>query len=174
MRLVVMSDSHGNVDYVRVVLGIAKSEEADLIIHLGDDSTDIVGSSASNILSVPGVYESVYADESVKNRILKEFEGLRILASHTRGAHPNDIQGDLKPEELIANKEVDVVLFGHSHLYYAEVENGVLFVNPGHLKIEDKKGMPPTYAVLDMEGRSVSVSIVGIDGKKYLEKKFVL
>lgn len=174
MKLFVMSDSHGNVDFVRAVLQVAKESRADWIIHLGDDSTDMIGFSSQNTISIPGIYETSYSDEKVKNRILKELGGLRILATHTRTSNVNDLPDDMKPEELVANREVDIVLFGHTHVYSVEMENGVLFINPGHLKTEDKKGRPATYAVLDIEGRNVGVRIVGVDGKQHIEKSFSL
>lgn len=174
MRLIVMSDSHGNVEFVRKVVEIAKQENADLTIHLGDEYIDMKQFLSDNVIVIPGVYELEYADQLVVNRKFVKLGDLRFLMTHTRTSHPNDFDDDIKPEEIVAKRGVDIVLFGHSHLYYAEVENGVLFVNPGHLKVEDKKGMPPTYAMLDIDGRSVSVSIAGIDSKKYLEKKFVL
>lgn len=177
MKIVVMSDSHGNVDFVRRVIGIARNEKADFIIYLGDDSADVKDFNAANVIIVPGVYEREYQDKTItdmKNRIVKGMGELHVLISHTRTSHANDIPEDMKPEELVAKRAVDVVLFGHTHLYSVEIEDGILFVNPGHLKAEDKKGRPATYAVLYIEGRNVRVRIVGVDGKQHVENSFLL
>jgi predicted phosphodiesterase len=41
-----------------------------------------------------------------------------------------------------------------------EVENAVLRVNPGHLKDGDKRGFPPTYAVLEVEEARITARIL--------------
>jgi hypothetical protein len=180
MKLVVMSDSHGNIDFVQKVIKIAEDEKADYIIHLGDDSSDMIhfkDFNIQNVIVVPGVYEREYEDKTItnlQNRILKKFGDVRVLITHTRSSHANDLPQDIKPEELIEKREVDIVLFGHTHLYYADVEDSILFVNPGHLKVEDKKGMPPTYAVLEIIDRTVKVRIIGMNMTKYINKTFSL
>ena len=60
--------------------------------------------------------------------------------SHTDVSHANDRRDDPKPEDLIAAGRVDVLLSGHSHKPLICKEDGLLRVNPGHLKDEDKKG----------------------------------
>ena len=59
-------------------------------------------------------------------------------------------------------------------MYEAKVHDGILFVNPGHLKKEDKKGFPPTFAILDIEDRKVTVRILDLKNKTKLEERFEL
>jgi putative phosphoesterase len=149
-----MSDTHGNLEGLRAaVREITAREKIDLFIHLGDDYEDaeIFDEFGYAYLRVPGVFHKLYADRRVPNRLLKEFEGWEFMLSHTRESHPHDLADDPKPEHLAASGKVDVLLFGHLHVPSLAAENGVLLVNPGHLKKKDKRGLAPGYAVLDVE-----------------------
>jgi predicted phosphodiesterase len=43
-----------------------------------------------------------------------------------------------------------------------EVENGVLLVNPGHLKKKDKRGFAASYAVLDVQPGRIEARLIEI------------
>ncbi len=162
MKLVVVSDTHGNLKGLRrVVSEVIGKEAVDLFIHLGDDYDDasVFDEFACEYVRVPGVFSDYYLDKSIPNRLIKEFEGWTFLLTHTESSHSNDLPDDIKPEEVIAKGEVDVVLYGHTHKPDATVKNQILFVNPGHLKDEDKKGFPPTYAVIDVTPETIDVKI---------------
>ena len=126
------------------------------------------------MIKVPGVFSDYYQNPGIPNRLIRNFDGIKALITHTKESHENDLKGDLKPEELIAEKRVNVVLYGHTHVYEAKVHDGILFVNPGHLKKEDKKGFPPTFAILDIEDRKVTVRILDLKNKTKLEERFEL
>jgi predicted phosphodiesterase len=54
-----------------------------------------------------------------------------------------------------------MVLFGHTHSFCVRLEGGILMVNPGHLKVEDKRG-EATFAMLDINNRNVDVKILNM------------
>ena len=70
----------------------------------------------------------------------------------------------LNQSELVSKKGVDVVLHGHSHIPSIEQKHSILYINQGHLKSEDKKGCPPTVAVVDFTDQ-ISVTIFDLMGK---------
>ncbi len=173
MKIGVMSDSHGNIDYVRQAAEYMMEEEVEHIIHLGDDYYDahILDILPVNVIKVPGVYEAVYKDASVPNRLVEDIAGLKVLITHTRNSHRNDLPDDKIPEEYIASRRVDIVLFGHSHTSCAQFEGGILMVNPGHLKTEDKTG-EATFAVLDIKIQDIDVKILNMEGEVKYEGTF--
>ena len=175
MKIGVMSDSHGNIEYVRKAAEYMMEEEVAYIIHLGDDYFDarVLDILPVNVIKVPGVYEAIYRDVSVPNRLIKGIAGLKILITHTKDSHKNDLPLDKIPEEYIVSRKVDIVLFGHKHSFHAGLENGILMLNPGHLKLEDK-AREATFAVLDINDRSVDVRILNIKGEVKLEESFEL
>ena len=174
MKIGVMSDSHGNIEYVRKAAEYMMEAEVEYIVHLGDDYYDarILDILPTNVIKVPGVYEAVYQDASVPNRLVKDIAGLKILITHTKDSHHNDLPLDKMPEEYIASRKVEIVLFGHSHSFYAKMEGGILMLNPGHLKTEDKRG-EATFALLDIN-KNVTVTILNMKQEVKLEESFQL
>lgn len=174
MKIGVMSDSHGNIEYVRQAAEYMMDEEVDCIIHLGDDYYDarILDILPANVIKVPGIYEAAYQDASVPNRLVEDIAGLRILITHTRDIHRNDLPQDKIPEEYIASRKVDMVLFGHTHSFYTKVEDGILMINPGHLKAEDKKG-EATLAIVDIK-KNIDVKILNMKGEVKHQVSFQL
>ncbi len=166
MKVVVISDTHGNVGGLRnVAKGLVTGGRVDRFIHLGDDYRDaeVFDELGASYLRVPGVFSDHYVDRAVPNRLVQELGGWRFLLTHTRRSHANDLRKDLKPEELIAQKKVDVVLFGHSHIPEISQQQGILFVNPGHLKDSDKKGYSASYAVLEVADDEIVASLVDVE-----------
>ena len=163
MKIGVMSDSHGNIEYVRKAAECMMGEEVDYIIHLGDDyyDTRILDILPVNVIKVPGIYEAVYKDVSVPNRLVDDIAGLKVLITHTKDSHRNDLPDDIIPEEYKVSRKVDIILFGHSHSFYASIEDGILMVNPGHLGAEDKRG-EATFAILDISNGNIDVKMVDI------------
>mgnify|MGYP000173802892 CR=1 FL=1 len=175
MRVSVVSDSHGEtVNLKKAVEWLVKNENVGMVIHLGDDSDDakVIDEFKVEVLKVPGVFENHYKNPSIPNRIIREFEGWKVLISHTEKSHENDLPSDLKPEKLVEEKAVDVVLHGHTHIPRIEEKDGVLFINPGHLKTVDKKGYPPSFAIIDFEKESLKVKIIGLDGREVMAKTY--
>ena len=106
MKIGVMGDSHGNIDYVRQAAEYMMEAEVEYIIHLGDDYYDarVLDNLPVNVIKVPGVYEAVYQDASIPNRLVEEIAGLKILITHTKDSHRNDLPYDKMPEEFIASR----------------------------------------------------------------------
>lgn len=174
MKIGLFSDSHEEIENLRRAFEFLKRENVDWIIHLGDDYSDMDNFFFPRLLRIPGVYDEEYVNRGIKHRMVKNFGKIKALLSHTEISHPNDFREDIRPEEMISKKEVDAIFYGHTHLYRAEVREGVLFVNPGHLKKVDKKGMPPTFSLIEVNERKIDVKILGIDGSVKKSEGFQL
>ena len=121
-----------------------------MFIHLGDDYTDPDELGEHELVRVPGVFSAAYADASIPNRFIKDIVGWRLFLTHTLSSHPNDLPGDMTPEEIINGRRADAVFFGHTHVPEIKEDHGIVFMNPGHLKNEDKRGSPPTFAYVEL------------------------
>lgn len=177
MKIGVISDSHRNLNYLRKAADyLVKKEGVDWVVHLGDDYTDseILKEYGVKTLAIPGVYDPEYKEPEIVNRVIEEFGDLKVMISHTVKSHDNDKAGDLVPEEVIANKEVDIYLFGHTHIYDLYLKDNILYLNPGHLKEEDIKGKPASFSLLEIEGKEVDVKIIRLDGEIVKEGRFTL
>lgn len=165
VRIGLVSDSHGELHNLKdAVWKLVHRWHVNLLAHLGDECEDVdaVKDVGLDILQVPGVYCRHYQAADIPNRIIKEIEGRRVLFTHTPRAHENDLPGDPDPEQLAVSGKVEVVAYGHTHVPEARVENGVLWVNPGHLKDADKKGHAPSFAVLDIGKEGTRVLLVDL------------
>lgn len=167
MRVGVVSDSHGEIENLRkAARWLIDEQNVEVIVHLGDnyDDTSVLENLGVRILKVPGVFSSYYQDRGIPNRVVETFNDKIVLITHTDCCHENDLPEDINPEELVSKKAIDVVLYGHSHIPRVEQRQSILYINPGHLKTEDKKGYPPTVAVVDFRDQ-ISVTIYDLRGK---------
>ena len=57
-------------------------------------------------------------------------------------------------------KQVDVLLFGHTHRVFSEIRNGVAMLNPG--SIGDSRY--PTYGILDIAQGQIRLRTVPLNG----------
>jgi putative phosphoesterase len=165
MRIGLMSDSHGQLANLKdAAWKLVHEWHVSLLVHLGDEWEDAaaVEDMQIEVLRVPGVYCAQYKDPRFGNRIIREFEGQRVLFTHSDRPHDNDRPGDGDPRQLAAERQIAVVAYGHTHIPEARLENGVLWVNPGHLKDEDKQGHPPSFAVLDLEAGAARVLLIDL------------
>jgi putative phosphoesterase len=127
------------------------------LYHLGDDFDDLGDLSELylDVIQVPGVYDERYKNGSLPAKIFESVLGLNILLVHflEKDAAEDDIQRS------------DIILFGHTHKEELRLDDGKLYCNPGHLKGPLEKNMPPTFAVLGIEDRNVTVIIYNMQFK---------
>ena len=161
-----MSDTHKNLHNLRRAVRALMHEEVSLIIHLGDDyeDTEVLDEfNIGSVIKVPGVYDPEYADRKIPHRSIETLSGWRVMVSHTPVSHSNDFPEDLTPEDVCARKEIDVLLYGHTHSPDVSERDGILHFNPGHLKPEDKKGHPPTFGILELTSDLVDARIFDLE-----------
>lgn len=144
MNILVLSDSHGNLDnMVRAV----EREAPDRIFHLGDGWQEAQRLHARfpeiPFHRVPGNCDYV---SGVLIEQLVTLEGMRILLCH---GHTYHVKTSLVAAGFAAEeKGLDAFLFGHTHRPLVDRRGRTLFLNPG--SIGDY--LRPFYGVLTLEG----------------------
>ena len=144
MKILVCSDSHGNLDnLVRAV----EREAPDRIYHLGDGWRDAQRLHAQfpdiPLEQVPG-----NCDWSVQSpaELLLTIRGKRILLchGHTYGVKQSLLNAGYAAEE----QDLDLFLFGHTHKPLVDRRGKTWFFNPGSI------GDPlrPSYGVVTLDG----------------------
>ncbi len=174
MKIGVISDSHGALENVRAVGAFLTDElGVDMIVHLGDDIEDAeaLEGLGPEVVAIPGVYSELYKDPAIVNRPRHTFGAWRVLLTHTLEVHKYDLPEDPDPELLIEGREVDLVLHGHTHAPFVSRRNGVVIVNPGHLRPEDTKGHDAAFACLEVRGRELEVTVYSLAHKSVLRNK---
>jgi putative phosphoesterase len=116
-QIAIISDTHGLLrEHV-----IAELAEADCSIHAGDVDTPTIVESIRQFgetYMVRGNNDKEWA-KALPKSITVTIEGVRFFIVHDKKDIP----------KCLTN--VDVVVYGHSHKYSAEIMKGVLFLNPG-------------------------------------------
>lgn len=148
MRVGVISDTHGVLPAVvhEVFAGV------DRIIHAGDVGTPAVLDELGVIAPVTAVHGNTDAGElafRLPSRRSVAVSGTRFLIGHVRL--------DLLREGVA--EDVDVVVFGHTHVPLVERHAGVLYLNPGS-PTRSRGGHGHTVALVETAGDGVSARIV--------------
>lgn len=116
-QIAILSDTHG---LLREPV-IAELTKADCSIHAGDINTPYIAESIRQLgetYVVRGNNDKEWA-EALPKSITVTIEGVRFFIVHNKEDVP----------KYLTN--IDVVVYGHSHKYSAEIIGGVLFLNPG-------------------------------------------
>lgn len=140
IRVLVMSDSHGDEDNVRWAM--EKHPDAAYVIHLGDGAGEqaIVKAASPRNLCVAGNCDW-YSDEPLKRQI--EIGGVKLLLTH---GHEYRVKNRLDTLGYAAEAAgVHAALFGHTHRQANIWAGGVYLINPGSIRTGD-------YALLKIDG----------------------
>lgn len=171
--LVILSDTHRSDTYIQKVLQQLSAINPDQVWHLGDDyqDADCLIDAGYAIERVPGTWTEEYANYTIDNRKEVSVLGWRFFLTHTPEAHFNDHISDPDPQAVLATGDIDFFCHGHTHHPKLEMSGDVCVLNPGHLKEGDRRGYPPSYAILTVSENAVSVRIQTLlEGTCLLEK----
>lgn len=136
MRIGVVSDTHNNLKNIDKIINLFNKEKVPLVIHTGDIANAKSLERFSKLNSkLIGVYGNNDRNElgieeiAAKNNFLfQEPPNLLNLCDRNIAIfHEPDCIDDF----LLRNKDIHVVLHGHTHRYKNEVNNNILFFNPG-------------------------------------------
>ncbi len=143
MKILVFSDSHGNVTNM---MGAVAAEKPDRLFHLGDVVRD-ARALAEAFPHIPLDYVSGncdYAGEGPTQSIV-EAQGVRILLTHGHVYHVK--LGIGAAVEAARQAEVEVLAFGHTHqALCTHDESGLWVMNPGSIR----GSWGATYGVIEV------------------------
>jgi len=139
MKIIVMSDSHGNAEAVEKV--IIQNPGADGFYHLGDGWRDFIFTTLEPGVFRVGVRGNCDMTYGLPQKDVRTIEDVRIAAMHGENFH------GLADAVLFGTREkAKVVLHGHTHIPNIDFTNGVFIICPGTLKY----GATQTYAVIEI------------------------
>lgn len=153
MKIIVMSDSHRNFHVMYHTFN--QNTDADLFIFLGDGMEELEDMESiffqKEIWSVSGNCDYFSNKDTLG---LKTFGGLRILFAH---GHLWEVKNNLEKLRCQAEGvQADLVLFGHTHVPFHQIINGIHYFNPGSISAP-RNGHVPTYGqIILQEGKIIS------------------
>lgn len=128
MKVLICSDSHRDIKYFDYVIN---KEKPELIIFAGDHSLDAIDMSyAYSDIDFRIVRGNCDFDMKTEDTIIFEVNGMgKILLTH---GHLYSVKSTMsKIYELGKLKEVDYVIFGHTHIKHKSINSEIMYINPG-------------------------------------------
>ncbi len=157
MRILVVSDTHGNLSKVYKVVN-SISNLIDGIIHCGDivDDADALRARYTD-LKIYNVRGNCDYGSAVPNEDVFVLGGKKFFVTH------GDLYGVNWSIDRLCYKGAeigaDVCLYGHTHIPVVDNYNGMVIMNPGSLT-SPRGGSTFSYGIIKIENGIVMPSIV--------------
>lgn len=165
MKILIMSDSHGLMDEIQRVINRHK-DEVDYLIHCGDSELSHQDSLLKGVTVVRGNCD---LDDRFPEDVMIEVANKRIFVTH---GHRYGVKNNLQRLQYRAMEEAaNIVCFGHSHILYIELVNGILFINPGSMRLPRLR-KEKTYVMLSLIEDKAHVTIHDVATGKSFKKNF--
>lgn len=153
MRIGVISDTHG--DQVAIQRVVQLATDVDMWLHAGDCSQD--AEYLMSLVVVPVVSVKGNCDGQATARLdeFVEAVGHKIWLTH---GHRYGVKRGI--EELLhvaKHHNINVSIYGHTHVPDNQWCEGILFFNPGSACSYGSRG---TYGILEIEDQQVVGSVV--------------
>lgn len=158
MKALIMSDSHGDQPIVTKLVEHYQNE-VDTIIHCGDSEMMMSDPLVDQMVIVQGNMD--FASFPIIQEINSDVG--TILVTH---GHEYNVNSSLLGLELLAQQErAKVVCFGHTHQLGVQVNQGVVFINPGSISQPRGKYVTigGTYVIADFLKNEINVQFYNRD-----------
>lgn len=133
MKIALLSDSHQKTTLTIEAIELLKSKGAKYLVHAGDleikENLDILKNSGLTYVSVFGNNDYNLLQYANKYNIFQEPYYFKI----------KDIKFKLMHIPNYLTPDSDIVIFGHTHDFHQEYNNGTLFINPGEVCARNKE-----------------------------------
>lgn len=148
-KIGIISDTHGLLrDEV-----IYHLQKCDYIIHGGDinneDTLDKI-SQMGNLYVVRGNNDKGKWAESLEEDMYFTLGEFRFYLVHNKNAVPKNLN------------DVDVIIFGHSHKYFCEKIDDVLWLNPGSCG-KRRFNLPVNMVIMKIKNKEVEIEKINIE-----------
>ena len=154
MKVLVISDTHGNIENAKSVLNQVIPEGVKTVLHCGDYISDarLIEKFYPQV-EVYGVYGNCDVGFGGAYSEVITLEGVSIYMSH---GHKYGVKwGDYDEVAIDAiAHEATVAICGHSHEAYLKKNQGILIMNPGSLTLP-RDSRYPSYGILELEDGQV-------------------
>ena len=162
-RAIILSDTH-LMTYLalNVIKFESENKRIDRIVHLGDMVED-----AQEIeKEFPNIKIDVVAGNCDFNSPLSDSKVIEIGGKKFYITHGDAYEVKAGLDRLINISDiykrrcnVEAVLFGHTHIPYSDIKDGVLYFNPGTAGDSNNKR---TYGIIEVEGEKINANIFDI------------
>ena len=152
MKIVVISDTHGNLSRLDEVL--KKEGEVDMILHCGDICGDEENlRRRTGVIAVQIVAGNMDFDGYSPAYRLVDLP-FKHLAFMTHGHRYGVNYGTEMLEDEAESVAADIALYGHTHVPDIHEKNGIWVMNPGSLAYPRQRDRRSSYGVIEIKDES--------------------
>lgn len=147
MKILVVSDTHGHTKNLERVL--EKVGEIDLFIHCGDleGNEDYIQALVEAPCYMVAGNNDWFSDLTREQEIT--VDDYRVWITH--GNNYGVSMGTERLLEEAAARNVDVVMYGHTHKPLIEYRDNITILNPGSLSYPRQNGRKPSYLIMEID-----------------------
>jgi len=130
----IMSDSHDNLDAVRSVVGLFKDADCRLLLHAGDFVAPFTARELEKAgCPVKAVFGNCDGEKTGLAAVIEHFGEIREgpFEFNYSGFNILIIHSDAAVEKHLAERNHDLIIFGHTHKAEVRKRGKTLIVNPG-------------------------------------------
>ncbi len=132
MKIGVISDTHAQT-MEDIPLAIMEAlEDVDFIIHAGDFAERVVLEGLREIAEVKAVYGNM--DSGELKRMLPDKRTIDVAGRQIGLFHGSGGPWGMEERVRPLFGDIDIIIFGHSHLSFNEYIRGTLMFNPGRAR----------------------------------------
>ena len=158
VRILVLSDSHGNVDSMAAAV---RRTQPDQLIHLGDCWRDAAALGrlfpGIPLCRVPGNCDLFDLQARSPAELCLSFAGHRLFLCH--GDRYGVKSSLLSLAYAALEQGAEAALFGHTHTPLLERREGLLLLNPGSIRGPVRHG----FAVMEIEGARLDCALLTLE-----------
>ncbi|TJY43918.1 metallophosphoesterase [Cohnella pontilimi] len=168
MKIVVVSDTHIPRMAKSLPARLVRELESntDLILHAGDWTSEQVYDQLVRYAPVEGVAgnndgEALLMRFGLRKKIVSG--GIRIGLVHGHGPNPR-LTAEHRAAAAFDQGEVDIIVFGHSHIPVLKRLDGMLLFNPGS-PTDKRRQKQYSFGILSISGTDIRAKHVFYDSK---------
>jgi putative phosphoesterase len=147
MKVLIISDTHGLRNTFDAV--IEKEQDIDMLIHLGDVERD--EDYIQSMVKCPAIILSGNNDFFSQLPTEREITigDYKVFLTH---GHSYYVSIETKTLRRVAMaKGANIVMFGHTHKPYMDVDGDIKIINPGSISYPRQEGRKNTYIIMEMD-----------------------
>lgn len=147
MKILIVSDTHGHERNLKKV--IEKVGQTDLFIHLGDieGHEDYIEALADCPVHMVSGNNDFFSDLPRE----EEFQLGRYRVLITHGHYYGVSVGTDRLKEEACSRNIDIVMYGHTHRPEIDIDDHVTVLNPGSLSYPRQWGRKPSYMLMEID-----------------------
>lgn len=147
MKIMIVSDTHKR--HKNLEEALEKMGSIDMLIHLGDAEgyEDYIAKMAGCPLEIVSGNNDFFSSLEREKEI--KIGKYRVLLTHGHYYYVSTGIEALKKEAY--GRDVDIVMFGHTHRPLIEYDKGVTLINPGSISYPRQSGREPSFIMMELD-----------------------